>query len=57
MNNIDIIILSSIISICFFLFIIATISEIKNPQHPKDEENSIRARIVKKAGKIFDSTI
>jgi len=54
-NNIDVIILSGIISICFFIFIIATIREIKNPISPNDKENSIRARIVKKVGKIFDS--
>jgi len=54
-NNIDVIILSGTISVCFFIFIIATIREITNPLLPKDKENSIRAKIVKKVGKIFDS--
>lgn len=55
MQNLDIIILSSIVSILFIIFMVSIIIEVNKNKNPIGEENSIRARIIKKIGKIFDS--
>jgi len=55
MQNLDIIVLSSVVSILFIVFIIATIKELKNSEEPKGQENSPRAKMIKRVGKIFDS--
>lgn len=55
MQNLDIIVLSSVVSILFVVFIIATIKELNKDEAPKGEENSIRAKAIKRVGKVFDS--
>lgn len=55
MQNSDIMILSFVVSILFIIFITSIIIEVTKNENPVGEENSIRARIIKKIGKIFDS--
>ena len=55
MQDLDIIVLSSVVSILFVVFIISIVKELNRAEAPKGEENSIRAKAIKRVGKIFDS--
>lgn len=55
MENLDIIILSSIVTTLFAVFIGATVKELNRNEQPKGRENSPRAKMIKNIGKIFDS--
>lgn len=55
MANLDIIILSSIVTTLFAVFIGATIRELSKSEQPKGKENSPRAKMIKNIGKMFDS--
>lgn len=55
MQNLDIIVLSSVVSILFIVFIVSIIKELNKAEQPKGQENSPRAKAIKRVGKIFDS--
>ena len=55
MQNLDIIVLSSVVAILFVVFIVSTIKELNRADAPKGEENSPRAKAIRRVGKIFDS--
>lgn len=59
MENLDIIILSAIVSTLFLVFLGTVIREfIKMGKNPKIEpENNIRANFIKNVGKIFDTPV
>ena len=48
----DIIILSSVVSLLFVVFIVGVIKEAAKA--PSETENSPRAKFIKKVGKVFD---
>lgn len=57
MENLDIIILSSIVTTLFAVFIGLTVRELKNSElnNKPSEENGPRAKMIKNVGKLFDS--
>lgn len=55
MENLDIIILSSIVTTLFAVFIGLTVRELSKNEQPKEEEKGPRAKMIKNVGKIFDS--
>ena len=57
MENLDIIILSSIVVSLFATFIGTTIRELSRAEEPKGEEKGPRAKMIKNIGKVFDSEL
>jgi uncharacterized membrane protein len=55
MQNLDIIVLSSVVAILFIVFIVSIVKEINRSEAPKGEENSPRAKAIKRIGRVFDS--
>lgn len=57
MENLDIIILSSIVTILFGIFISVVVKELNKPedQYVPSEDNSPRTKMIKSVGSIFDS--
>ncbi len=54
MENLDIIILSTIVTTLFVVFISLTIRELSKNEQPKDEEKGPRANMIKFIGSLFD---
>lgn len=55
MQNLDIIVLSSIVSMLFVVFIVSIVKELNKAEQPKGQENSPRAKAIRQIGKVFDS--
>jgi len=55
MENTDIIVLSSVISILFLVFIVSIARELINSKESVGEETGPRANMIRKVGKLFDT--
>lgn len=59
MENLDIIVLSSIVTVLFGVFIYVVLKELTKPegQYTPTEDNGPRSKMIKKVGSIFDTVV